>query len=434
MIKKVVINNFRSIKDDTVILDESLVVVVGTNGSGKTNLILSLRFISNCVKFGPIRAVQLAGGLDKVFTIKDRRSQRCSFKIHFSLSDYEILNINQDYADPFNEAIYHFELGFEESSKRLIITKESLKIKREVNADYKEIYNRGHGSSISSSTKAISVINKILDDYDDSDYFNKTLLLSFLGRRTYFVRKNSDTMVAGYIYEQLRKISSFNFDPQALRRSSDLLSQDDMGYDGKGFSALMHKIISGKLKALNLSSSFIKDERGELELSQIEELCDDTLPFISKVGVSEAIDDTSVSVEFTEKHQLKGQRTFSPEHLSDGTLKFLACVVAILNPKHRIIVIEEIENYLNPKAIRRLVELMRNISEVHGSKFILTTHSETVLNQSKVKEVLVSNRSSEGDTKYKKFSSMKKIQNALDETGVSLGTLWAKGGLDGFQG
>lgn len=76
--------------------------------------------------------------------------------------------------------------------------------------------------------------------------------------------------------------------------------------------------------------------------------------------------------------------------LSDGTLKWLTLVTAVLTSDN-IFCIEEPENYLHPWMQAEMCMLMREHLEAKKeSAFILmTTHSETLLNAARPEEVIV---------------------------------------------
>ncbi|MEK2688925.1 AAA family ATPase [Bdellovibrio sp. GT3] len=431
MINELKIVNFRSITSDKVILKNNLTTVIGSNGTGKTNLILALKFIASCLSESPVRAIQRAGGLDKVFSVRERRAQKCSFQISISRDPDENLADERTPSHPFTEAVYFFELMYDESQKNLKISKEKLTFKNAPSNEGVVIFER---NTIHQSTNKISgLVRKVFDENGEFPFLGiepNSLLLSRFGhilRRdsTYPLRK-----AIRKVWLELASIIGYNFDPQALRKSADLLSSNELAYDGKGFAAIINRLKSSDSVVLRLRGRFEEVDGPEL-MTQLSDIYQDILPFLAEVNSSEAIDTTTVNLEFTEKHQVGTQKHFSSENLSDGTMKFLAIATAILMPGYSLLFIEELENYLNPKAIRRLIQLMRDTSSPN-KRFILTTHSETILNLMRPSEILVSRRDEDGSTYYTQFEKLKEIDSAIDSSGMSLGTIWAKGGLDAF--
>lgn len=75
-----------------------------------------------------------------------------------------------------------------------------------------------------------------------------------------------------------------------------------------------------------------------------------------------------------------GGRRTSARSASDGTLRFLGEVVALLtSPKGSLVVLEEPDVGLHPARIRLLAELLEHVSQRRGVQVIATTHSPTLL-------------------------------------------------------
>ena len=74
-----------------------------------------------------------------------------------------------------------------------------------------------------------------------------------------------------------------------------------------------------------------------------------------------------------------GART-SARSLSDGTLRFLALLVALRDTiRNKILLLEEIESGLHPARLHLLVEQLEARAQAAGAQVIATTHSPTLL-------------------------------------------------------
>ncbi len=72
--------------------------------------------------------------------------------------------------------------------------------------------------------------------------------------------------------------------------------------------------------------------------------------------------------------------TVDAKGMSDGTLRFLAILVALLTrPKGSLLVIEEIDNGLHPSRSQLLVKVLKNIGMERGVDLLLTTHNPALL-------------------------------------------------------
>jgi hypothetical protein len=76
----------------------------------------------------------------------------------------------------------------------------------------------------------------------------------------------------------------------------------------------------------------------------------------------------------------KGGRRVSARSVSDGTLRFLGLVVAVLTcPEDTLMVLEEPDVGLHPSRIRLLAELLQDVAARRRVQILATTHSPTLL-------------------------------------------------------
>jgi predicted ATPase len=134
--------------------------------------------------------------------------------------------------------------------------------------------------------------------------------------------------------------------------------------------------------------------------------------------------------EFLEFIESRLGRPVESWEASDGTLRALATLVALeTHPPNGIILVEEPEQGLHPWAIRALLEHMREAVRSRGLQVILTTHSAQVLECIAPEELLVATRNVEMGTT---FVGIKDIlpQHQSAEMG-DVGELWVSGLLGG---
>jgi predicted ATPase len=76
----------------------------------------------------------------------------------------------------------------------------------------------------------------------------------------------------------------------------------------------------------------------------------------------------------------EGQRRTSANSASDGTLRFLGMLAALLGPKPaRFCFLEEIDNGIHPARLALLMDLLDNQSKSKGIQIVASTHSPQVL-------------------------------------------------------
>ena len=110
--------------------------------------------------------------------------------------------------------------------------------------------------------------------------------------------------------------------------------------------------------------------------------------------------------------------------MSDGTIKWLTLITAILTSK-TIFSIEEPENFLHPWMQAEIVNIMReHIEGKNNQSFvIMTTHSESLLNHSNAKEIVLVDLL-EGKTTARKIPNIDLLQNEISRSGIGLGSFY----------
>ena len=82
--------------------------------------------------------------------------------------------------------------------------------------------------------------------------------------------------------------------------------------------------------------------------------------------------------------------------MSDGTLRFLAILTALLTrPKFSLLVIEEVDNGLHPSRANLLLSMLKDVSSQRGVDVLVTTHNPALLDAmgtSMVQFITVANR------------------------------------------
>ncbi|MFZ4580207.1 MAG: AAA family ATPase [Myxococcota bacterium] len=125
------------------------------------------------------------------------------------------------------------------------------------------------------------------------------------------------------------------------------------------------------------------------------------LPYADDLQVrmrSEA--DRSVWLELKE-----GRRTIPGWMLSTGTLRTVALLACLRNPTPpRLLVIEELENGLDPRTIGLIIEEIRNATNSGRTQVIATTHSPYLLNLVPIESVILAQRE-DGATVFRRPAS-----------------------------
>ena len=114
--------------------------------------------------------------------------------------------------------------------------------------------------------------------------------------------------------------------------------------------------------------------------------------------------------------------------LSTGTLRILALLAVLRHPKPPpVIIIEEIENGLDPRTIHLLVDEIRYFVESKRGQVIATTHSPYFLDLLKLSQIVVVERDESGSPVFTRPGSQKSLEDWAQK--FSPGKLYTMGKL-----
>lgn len=118
--------------------------------------------------------------------------------------------------------------------------------------------------------------------------------------------------------------------------------------------------------------------------------------------------------------------------LSTGTLRMLALLALLRHPNPPpLIVVEEIENGLDPRSIHLIVEEIRNAVLAGTTQVIITTHSPYLLDLLKLEHLVVVERNAEGHPRFVRPADHDNLQRWAQE--FAPGKLYTMGSLTGLS-
>lgn len=137
--------------------------------------------------------------------------------------------------------------------------------------------------------------------------------------------------------------------------------------------------------------------------------------------------DVYVSFMLTEDGRIfmrvyEGDMPLDPPMISDGFYKALVVLTAI-ETRPSILVIDELENALHPKAIQRLIDELKNA----GCTVIAVTHSPAVVDIVDPEDIVLVDRDEEGATVMKRVEDPEALKRKLAERGITLSEGWLYG-------
>lgn len=231
----------------------------------------------------------------------------------------------------------------------------------------------------------------------------------------------------GKMYEDLSKLSTtstFAFSPSALRKELRESEKSDLsGIRGSSFDLcfVLDELKQKDKKNYNLLRDIVCDA---LELENIELMAKDIKPPEDK-GESKRIRFLFV--------KRKGDKYSEIGEYSDGTLVAIAILAAFLSgslEKKPILLLEELENCLHPRAVEKLLRFLQDYS--YKRQVLITTHSPYILNGVNPEDVNVSILDDTGAVHFEKVKKSRKLSDYLNKSLMDFGDLLTED-FEGFR-
>lgn len=225
---------------------------------------------------------------------------------------------------------------------------------------------------------------------------------------------NTNSSITSFVNNYLKSFKVYHFhdtsENSPLRTSSDINDNLFLRENGSNLASFLY---------------FLK-QKHETNFRRIEKTVQSVVPFFERFQLEpQRLNDQKIALEWIEKNHT--DKFFNANHLSDGTLRFIALAALLLQPEQpEVIIIDEPELGLHPVAINKLAGMLRSAS---GKKkqIIISTQSVNLVNNFTPEEIITVDRSGD-DTSFMRLDGHK-LQNWLEE--YSTGELWSKSIIQG---
>ena len=333
--------------------------IVGSNASGKSNFLDALRFIRDIAKNGGglQTAVATRGGIKKIrcLAARARTDNEIAVKVR----------------DEINDELWQYRLSFKGTGGGIMKSEASI-LKEEVYRGGEPVLERSSSS-----------------EGEDND----TLKYTHLEQAT-----------ANQKFRELKSfflnIEYLNVIPQLVRESSSIVfSSDKEDFYGRN---LLQRL--AKMNKTTSAAYFRRvNEVLKIAVPQMDEL---KLKF-DKMGVPH--------LEARYEHWRAKGSIQSEEQFSDGTLRLIGFLFAILDSKG-VVLLEEPETNLHSAIIAQLPSFIAKLqrSKKETRQVFITTHSYDMLSDTGIasEEVILLEPSSEG-TRVRSASTIEEVNNEL---------------------
>jgi predicted ATPase len=328
-LRRVKIRNYKSIGKADVELGH-LTILVGRNGSGKSNFLDALRFVADSLQTSVDHAIKSRGGIEAV------RRRSTGHPRNFAIVLEALL-------PGWQTAVYGFEITARQRGG-FSIRHESLLIKSPLGANV--------GSYEVESGK---VVNASVDNMPPG-----------FPDRLYLVTASGLPQFRA-IYDALASMGFYNLNPDAMKELQSADAGELLHRDGSNVGSVIGRLSVDQPKIVTRIESYLGTiVPGVTEVERISLGPRETLQFKQRVVGS--------------PHPWK----FFAASMSDGTLRALGTLVAVTQLAERnipvsLVGIEEPETALHPAAAGALMDALREAAS--HTQVLVTSHSPDLLDQ-----------------------------------------------------
>lgn len=362
MILKFIYENFKSFEKAELSLQQ-LTTLIGANASGKSNAIEGIRILSMLVS-----GLELGVILDGTQNTEPQIRGGSSGCKRFRTGAFR-LGCRMASPDKDKDLLYEIKIGV---NGRIMIEEEGLYLLDHDEPDTK-------ANKIFKTKPAAKESSDIKVEYKNGKKGTNPGLIcirsaSVLPQMVSKVPRDTqeEMMVAEYMEHAvatLKRIIVLDPDPMMMRgycRIADI----ELRKNCDNISAVLFEICKNQDKK-NRLLSFIR----RLPENEIEDIS-----FIkTKLG--------DVIFALKERYY-NSTELVDAKKLSDGTLRCMAIISALLSaPEDSLVIVEEVDNGIHPARLNELVTVMYEMIQMNSSDLVVTTHNAGMINQYKRDEL-----------------------------------------------
>lgn len=337
-------------------------MLIGANGSGKSNLISFFQMLNYAMTGGLRSYVSTRGGASSLLFFGPKQTKRINAKVVFGTND--------------GENTYELELTHA-AGDTLVFTDEAVSWQK-----------TGHPKPIRPQLGVGHQESKLNDPQQ---------------------RQNPTVKFVRGLLSTTRVYQFHDTTAEAKIRNKGRLGDDKWLFsDGGNVAAMLYRM-HAQHPALYV---------------RVVSIIQQVAPFFEDFVLEPETDNAdSILLRWREKGCLD---IMGPHQFSDGTIRFIALTTLLNLPPNelpRLIIIDEPELGLHPAAIHLLVEMLREVSEGGHSQVFISTQSVTLIDRIHPDEVIVAERTADGGTKFHRPVA-EDLTVWLEE--FSMGELWEK--------
>jgi len=384
------LKNFKSFKNAELSDLPSFCVIVGANGTGKSTIFQVFGFLRDAMTSNVNTALVKLGGSRGFLEVRSRDSSGP-------------IEIELKFREKPDSPLTTYFLQINYSEGKAVVEREILKYRRGSSGQPWHFmdFSYGKGTAVTNELDSVTDIRQL---NREEQVLKSRDILGIKGLAQF--ERFPAVMALGNLIENWH-ISDFHINKARPEQEAGYAEQ--LSIEGENLALVIEYLYKNERSTFN----------------HIIELLKLRVPGITKVQ-AKTTEEGRVLLSFQDG---AFQDPFLARYVSDGTIKMLAYLTLLYDPKpHPLLCVEEPENQLYPKLLWELAEEFRAYSHRGGQVFV-STHSPDFLNATRIDEVFWLAKI-DGYTKIFRAKDDEQLSAYMD-SGDQMGYLWEQGFFKG---
>lgn len=350
MITEIAISHYKSISDLSVKFS-NINILVGKNGSGKSNIVDALAFLSDIANDDLDYAITRRHGADSI------RQWNKYKPFHTSIA----VKIKNEHGKGF------YKISFSSSRNSYRITEEIVEWDGELtySEDVCKTYiKRSFG-------KPLEITTDYADDDIDFDVVRQMKIDSHEALISRLPGRYSNlNWIIGMVPRELRSLSTFSIFPNTIRAPQTVSRGTTLEQDGRNIASIIKQLSSDRRRRIVRSLAVV-------------------LPMLENITVKSAAG-YYVPVMLVSAPGESESHELNMSQVSDGTLRILGMLVALFQSNApSMVVLEEPEQMIHPALLLVIKDaVMEYLRRNESGQVFLTTHSAVLLDLFDIEKVI----------------------------------------------
>lgn len=345
MITSLTLHNWKSFESATLLIDQ-ITFLIGTNASGKSNIVDALLFLSRLSTGERLADVckNIRGGIDQII----RRG-----------CDSTLLEVE------FKEgnAKYRYKLGISIAGAEAFVTTESLETATK-DDNWRNLFDTDDLHPSDSSTQITARFDKDRPGPRKGISLRRDITVLSQVQGQNILKNIKDGAKAAL--ETFASIYLLDPNPSRMREYVQL--SEDLNSDGSNVAGVIAAISEDKSRSFEASLTRYVSKLPERDIRKI---------WAERVG---RFKDTAMVYCREDWGDPEDTMEIDARSMSDGTLRFIAIIVALMTrTPDSLIVIEEIDNGLHPSRAGELVFALTELASAGDFDVLCTTHNPVMI-------------------------------------------------------